>query len=258
MRNFCFLIFLLFFSCFTYSNECASQFISRVLRDVRHIQKDLTSSSKQKQLTALRHIRDIRPDNLTINKWVLPFLKSKDTPLRFSAIRIITESIDMYPQFISTLLLHLKHEKSSLIIKFINGTISDITPLDRKIFYQGKDIVDNIERLNAHFNKLNQWFTQLGLLHPSGINRWLNKVLQKNTADRSIVEQETFKLYQETTILTEALKKSLLNTPSTTYTDFTQFLKNYVKYSGRPVLILKGVDNFIRFFYSNLHKINSH
>ena len=257
MSNLCFLIVFTLFSCFIYGNECASQFMEKAVRDVQHIQEGLESSNKKQQLTALRKIRDIKPDNTAINNWVLPFLQSKDVALRFSALRIITDSIDMYPQFVSTLLIHLRHETSHLIINLINDKMSHITPFDKKAFYQGKDIVDNIELLNVHLNKLNQWFIQLGIQSPSDTNRWINKVLQKNTEDRNTIEQETFNLYRESAILTGVLKKSLLNIPPRTYEDFIHFLKKYVKYSGHPVFIDKDVNNLIQLIYLDFHKTNT-
>ena len=225
------------------------QFISTLLLHLRYENSSFIIRFINKKM------RNIKPDNITINQWVLPFLKSKDIFLRLSALRIIIDSIDMYPQFISTLLLHLRYENSSFIIRFINKKISYITPLDKKTFYQGKEIVDNIESLNVHFNRLNQWFIQLGLLHPNDINRWINTVLKKSTANRNKEEQETFALYQETKKLTEDLENSLLNTPSKTYSDFLQFLKNYTKYSGHPVYINKDTNNLIQFFYLNFHTI---
>ena len=257
MGYLCFLIFVALFSFSAYGSDCAGQFIENAIRDIRHIQTDLKNSNKKRHFTALHKIRHIKPDDITINKWVVPFLQSEDTSVRLSAIRIITDSLDMYPQFISVLLIHLKHENSNLIKQFINDKISHITPLDRKIFYQGKDIVDSIEQLTAHFNKLNQWFIQLYALHLGDINKWLNEVLKKNTADRNRVEQKTFELYQETNILIEILKRALLNTPSTTYKEFLQFFRNYMEYSGRSIVIRKDINHWIQVFYLNFHEISS-
>ena len=255
MSNFCFFIFLIFFSYLAYGSDCASQFIDKAVHDFQQIQEDLKNPNKQRQSIALLKMRDIKPDKVTINNLIFPFLKSEDPSLRFSALQIITESIDMRPKIIGILLLHLQHENSNFIIQFINNELRDITPLDRKKFYQGKNIMDNIERLNVQFDKLNWWFTQLGILHPNDVNNWLDEVLKKNAKNRNIVERETFKLHQETQIITKALSWSLLNTPSKTYDELVDYVKIYMKYSGRHAYFNPDVNNWLHFFYLNFHKI---
>ncbi len=245
MIRLCFFISL--FSHPAYSSECVDQFLNNIVNDVQRIQQDLKSSDTIRQLKALREMKSIKPNSASVSKWVLPFLNSEEAVLRLFAVQIIADSMNEHHQFIGALLLHLEHETSNLIAKFINGKIN---PSDRKTFYRGKDIVDRIEQLNTHFNKMNQFFAQLGIKHPKHLHNWIDKVLKKNAENRNAVEKDFIRFYQETRILTTNLREAL--SPTNTYEDFFELVGAYAKYTGRTVYFNDDVNMFIQYFYDNL------
>jgi len=224
MKKSCLLI-LIIVSNLVYSIECENRFLDAVDHTVQNIQEGLRSDNSEKQLKAILEMRIIKPDNITINRWIIPFLKSEYPQVRFSAVQVIGDATVLHPQFIGVLLLHLKEEDSRQVLAWIHRRVSHIPPSVRWAFYQGQKIADEISQLNVHFNEMNYWFnTILGIDNRRGIAVAMNSALKKREETRNVMEREIVKLHKESQSLGRVLKDSLLNIPYETYKGFLGFL----------------------------------
>ena len=257
MKN-SYLFSLIIFSNFVYSNECENQFLDTIVRSVQNLQEDLRGNNEEEQLKAIQEIRDIGPSSETINRLIIPLLKSNNPQVRLSAVQVIGGGAGLYPQFIGVLLLHLRKEDSQQILTWIQNRISHIPPNVRWQFYQGEKIARDINRLNRHFKEMKYWFdTILGITTNENVAAAIESARSKDKQDRNTMEKETVKIYQETVVLVTVLKKSLLDIPHKTYKGFMSFLYAYMKYSQRPVYISTEVQMVIQFFYENFDDILS-
>lgn len=256
MKNPYFLVCVIIFSHFVYSSECENHFLDVIVRSIHSIQADLRSRNPEKQIKAIQETRAIRPDSVTINKWIIPFLKSENPQIRLSAVQVIGDGADLYPQFIGVLLLHLKTENSQLIAMWIDKRVSYIPSNVRQVFYQGHRIAESISQLDVIFNEMEHWFGDiLSLTTERDIAIAINSVIEKSEKDRNVMEREIFKIYKGMQVSTMALQNSLMNIPHDTYIGFLDFLHSYSKYSNRPVYISKKVGKVIHFFYEHFYDI---
>ncbi|MDE0152236.1 MAG: hypothetical protein OXK80_07095 [Bdellovibrionales bacterium] len=247
-----FLVFIIILSHFVYSSECENHFLNVIVRSIHSIQADLLSHNPELQIKAIQEIRDIKPDSATINKWIVPFLKFDNPQIRFSAVQVIGDGADLYPQFIGTLLLHLRSEDFQPILLWINERVSHIPSRVRQAFYQGHWVAGDINRLNIHFAKMAQWLVARPyVLNSGGITDAFQSALYKREEDRSTVDKEVIEMVEEAKMLTATLSTSLLQIPHDTYSDFLRFLSTYILYSNNTVHIREEVHMLLKEFYRN-------
>ena len=254
-----FLSFAVFiFSHFVYSNGCENSFLDTVTQNVRRIYNDLQSKNTETQFQALREVRTINPDIEAINQLILPFLQSKSPRVRFAALKVIGDSINIFPQAVGALLLHVRQEPSLSIKKWITRKIQHIPSNEKQAFYQGRKIVEAITQLNAHFTQINHWFNSiLGIKDLQTAQTIVNIALQKQEKDRTPIERESIRLYEKTEVLTTSFKNLLLSLPYKTHMELMGSFYYYIHYTEQLVIIHKDVNIFIYFFYENLHNISS-
>lgn len=253
-----YLLSLIIASNLVHGIECENRFLDGIAHDVQSIQEGLRSDNSVEQLKAILEMRAIKPDSITINRWIIPFLKSKYPRVRLSALQVIEGATTLHPQFIGVLLLHLREEESRQVSTWIRKRISHIPPNVRWAFYQGQKIANQISQLNVHFNEMNYWFdTILGISNRRDIAVAINSALKKRVESRNVMEREMVKLHKESQALARIMKDSLLGIPYETYEGFLGFLHSYMTYSHRPIYMSEEVQALIQFFYAHFYDISS-
>ena len=251
------LLILLFFSHFVYSSSCENSFIDTAAQDVQRIYADLQSKNAETQIKALYAIRDVRLDIETINQLIKPFLQSKNSRIRFAALQVIGDSINIFPQAIGILLSHSKQESSRFLKKWLVKTTQHIPLHEKQAFYRGRKIAEIIVQFNTHLTNINSWFRSvLGIKDALTPLIIIETALNKQEKDRDSIEQTSVELYEKTTFLTTHLRQLLLSLPYKTYMEFMHSLHYYIKYT-EPLKMNMELNILIQLFYEELASSSS-
>ena len=254
MKNF-YLIILIICSHFTYSDSCENQFLDQLAQDAQNVYHRLQSKHPKTQLEAIQEIRELQPDVGSVVQTIVPLLRSENSPVRLAALRLMGDYTDVFPQFIGIFLWYIKKEPSPLIRKWMDQQLKDIPANVRSGFYQGKTLVDRIHQLSHHLTEMHDWLrTIFGANFVQQSKVIMAIAAEKDEKDRSVLEQEIFKLSVQTATLSVNLRQALLSIDFRTYKDFMFFLSEYVKYSGHDVYMSSEVTAIIQIFYQNYKK----